>query len=594
MRSERMNMIRSTRTLAFGLALLSGLAVTTGVSAQQANKQGAINAARTSNPNLNIHVDPRTGMPSSVSGFRPQANSSLMLGASVTEPSDDQVKQAVDAWFATGELSSVFSTGNPQAHYETQNVRKDPDLPGQYVAHVEQRVNGIPVFGSSAKVTVDRSLAPTALTTSLSQVNIANTTPQVTQAQAIDAARARLADFAKNRPAFGVPGPPMPDVTKADAVAQLVVFDPSLVRAKLSGPTRLAWMVSIETYRVFIDAQTKEAFYFFRDQPSGLLRRVYDLQDSMNFPGQLVIDDGTKARQDPVNPDAQQAFTNTGFVRDFYFLVFDRDSYDDNGRSASTTPAPGDSPIESYVRVGNVQNAYWCKEASDYCPKANVMVFGPDFAGAIDVVGHEITHGVISYEADLLYTDEAGAVNESLADIFGTLIEFNVKGAAGNWLIGETLPGFSMTSPLRDLSNPNMKDSAGHSLFDRTQPYSATNRGQPSRYDQYVQVSDPICATTSDVENGCVHINSGIFNMFAYLVSEGGQGVTGIGKQKLARIAYRALTAKLNKSSGLADAADAFVQACADLADANVDAITSSDCKQVSAAQAAVGLAVTN
>jgi Zn-dependent metalloprotease len=473
-------------------------------------------------------------------------------------------------------------------------VRKDPDLPGQYVAHVEQRVNGIPVFGSSAKVTVDRSLAPTALTTSLSQVNIANTTPQVTQAQAIDAARARLADFAKNRPAFGVPGPPMPDVTKADAVAQLVVFDPSLVRAKLSGPTRLAWMVSIETYRVFIDAQTKEAFYFFRDQPSGLLRRVYDLQDSMNFPGQLVIDDGTKARQDPVNPDAQQAFTNTGFVRDFYFLVFDRDSYDDNGRSASTTPAPGDSPIESNVRVGNVQNAYWCKEASDYCPKANVMVFGPDFAGAIDVVGHEITHGVISYEADLLYTDEAGAVNESLADIFGTLIEFNVKGAAGNWLIGETLPGFSMTSPLRDLSNPNMKDSAGHSLFDRTQPYSATNRGQPSRYDQYVQVSDPICATTSDVENGCVHINSGIFNMFAYLVSEGGQGVTGIGKQKLARIAYRALTAKLNKSSGLADAADAFVQACADLADANVDAITSSDCKQVSAAQAAVGLAVTN
>ena len=139
-----------------------------------------------------------------------------------------------------------------------------------------------------------------------------------------------------------------------------------------------------------------------------------------------------------------------------------------------------------------------------------------------------------------------------------------------------------------------MKDSAGHSLFDRTQPYSASNRGQPSRYDQYVQVSDSICATTSDVENGCVHINSGIFNMFAYLISEGGQGVTGIGRQKLARIAYRALTAKLNKSSGLVDAADAFAQACVDLADANVGEITSSDCKQVSAAQAAVGLAVTN
>jgi len=585
-----MTMKRWIGRLAFGvgLALLPALAL-----AQQADKKQAIDAARASNPDLKVNVDPRTGMPSSISGLKKPVNPSIMLGSSVSDPSDEEVGRAVDTWFATGELASVFSTGNRQARYETQHVRKDPDLPGQYVAHVEQRVNGIPVFGSSAKVTVDRSLSPTALTTSLSQVNIANTTPQVTEAQAVDAARARLADFAKNRPDVGNPGPPMPDLASSPTSVQLVVFDPSLVRAKLDGPTRLAWLVSIETYRVFVDAQTKEVFHFFRDQPSALLRRVFDLAQSTAFPGQMVIDDQTRARLEPVNGDALQAFTNTGLVRDFYFLVLGRDSYDDNSRSTPTSP-PSDGAMESYVRVGSLQNAYWCKEPSSYCPKANVMVFGPNFAGAVDVVGHEITHGVISFEADLLYSDEAGAVNESLADIFGTLIEFNVKGSAGNWLIGESLPGFSMTSPLRNMANPNMADDANHSLFNKAQAYSAGNRGQPSRYDQYVQVSDPICATTSDVENGCVHFNIGILNKFAYLVSEGGEGVTGIGRQKLARIAYRAVTAKLNKSSGLINAADAFAQSCTDLADANVGGLTAGDCKQVLAAQQAVGLAVTN
>jgi thermolysin len=185
-------------------------------------------------------------------------------------------------------------------------------------------------------------------------------------------------------------------------------------------------------------------------------------------------------------------------------------------------------------------------------------------------------------------------VNESLADIFGTLIEFNVKGNDGNWLIGESLPGFSTSAPLRDMSNPNMTDGAGHSLFAKDQPYSATNRGQPDRYADIVSPSDQICATTSDAWNGCVHINSGIFNKFAYLISEGGQGVTGIGRQKLARIAYRALTTKLNKSTGMMDAATAFVLSCNDLAGADVLKITVSDCAQVKAAQQAVGLLATN
>jgi Zn-dependent metalloprotease len=567
-------------------SLIGGVAV-----AQTIDKSEAIAAAQQKNPNLKFTINPKTGMPSGVSGLTRSLNPAS-LTSSVSEPSDDQVRQAVDAWFLAGEAAEAYAPHNRRAKYETQNVRKDPDLPGQYVAHVEQRLNGIPVFGSSAKVTVDRTLALTAppVTDSVSAVNIDNTTPQISEADAIVAARAYLANAIKNRPSSGR-GLPVPDVTAAAATSQITIFDPALTSAKVGGPTRLAWLVSIAGFRVFIDAKTKEAFYFFRDQPSALLRRVFDLAQSTTFPGQKVIDDQTQQRIEPVNADAQLAYINTGLVRDFYFQVFGRDSYNDNGRA---TPTAG-GPIESYVRFGGLQNAFRCREAGDACPKADVMLFGPDYAGAIDVVGHEITHGVISYEADLVYTDEAGAVNESLADLFGTLIEFKVKGDAGNWLIGESLLGFSMSAPLRDMSNPNMTDSANHSLFARDQPYSlATNRGQPAKYADLVSPSDQICATTEDAWNGCVHINSGIFNKFAYLISEGGEGVTGIGKEKLARIAYRALTSKLNKSTGLIDAASAFVSACNDLAGANVDNIKSGDCEQVKAAQQAVGLVVTN
>jgi len=582
-----MNKARRVRKLALAFVLMLA---SHSATAQTIDRSAVIAEVQQKHPNLKFTINPKTGMPSSVTGLTRTLNPAA-LTSSVSEPTDDQVRQAVDAWFLAGEAAEAYAPRNRRAKYETQNVRKDPDLPGQYVAHVEQRLNGIPVFGSSAKVTVDRTLALTEppVTDSISAVNIDNTQPQISEADAIAAARTYLANVVKNRPSFGQ-GLPIPDVTTLSATSVLVIFDPALTNAKVDGPTRLAFLVSIGSFRVFVDSKTKEVFYFFRNQQSGLLRRVFDLAQSTAFPGTEVVDDQTQQRSEPLNPDAQLAYTNTGLVRDFYYQVFGRDSYNDNGRDTATNGGT----IESYVRVGAMQNAFWCVEAGDNCPKSDVMLFGPDYASAIDVVGHEITHGVISYEADLVYTDEAGAVNESLADIFGTLIEFNVKGNDGNWLIGESLPGFSMSAPLRDLSNPNLTDGAGHSLFAKDQPYSSTNRGQPDRYADIVSPSDPICATTSDAWNGCVHINSGIFNKFAYLISEGGQGITGISRQKLARIAYRALTTKLNKSTGLMDAATAFVLSCNDLAGADVSKITASDCAQVKAAQQAVGLLATN
>jgi thermolysin len=93
-----------------------------------------------------------------------------------------------------------------------------------------------------------------------------------------------------------------------------------------------------------------------------------------------------------------------------------------------------------------------------------------------------------------------------------------------------------------------------------------------------------------------VHFNSGILNKFAYLVSEGGTHrgvtVTGIGRKKLARITYRAMTVGLNQSSTLAHAANAFVESCFELAGAEIAGVIPANCEQVLASQQAVGLVV--
>src|SRR5215471_21533595 len=388
-RGSTMNRVRWIQVVgfAFAIALVGGAA-----RAQAVDKSAAIATVQQKNPNLRFTINPRTGMPSGVTGLTRTLNPAA-LTSSVAEPNDDQVRQAVDQWFLAGEAAEAYAPRNRRAKYETQNVRKDPDLPGQWVAHVEQRLNGVPVFGSSAKVTVDRTLGLTAapVTDSVSAVNIDNTQAQVSEADAIAAARSYLAGVVKNKPSFGT-GMPIPDVTTAAATSELVIFDPALISAKVEGPTRLAFLVTVGGFRVFVDAKTKEVFYFYRNQQSGLLRRIFDLAQSTTFPGTEVIDDQAQLKADPLNTDVQLAYTNTGLVRDFYFQVFGRDSYNDNGRG---TPTPAGAPIESYVRVGSIRNAFWCPQAGDPCPKADVMLFGPDYAGAIDVVGHEITHGVI-------------------------------------------------------------------------------------------------------------------------------------------------------------------------------------------------------
>jgi Zn-dependent metalloprotease len=151
------------------------------------------------------------------------------------------------------------------------------------------------------------------------------------------------------------------------------------------------------------------------------------------------------------------------------------------------------------------------------------------FSAALDVVAHELTHGVTDYEANLIYQDQSGALNESFSDVFGVIIED--QNGNGNWLMGEDC--FIRGTAFRSLSNPSAY-------------------GDPENMSEYYY-------TTSD--NGGVHTNSGIPNKAAYNVYNN----LGGDFTKLGAIYYRALTVYLSQSSNFAAARDALEQSALDL-----------------------------
>ena len=205
------------------------------------------------------------------------------------------------------------------------------------------------------------------------------------------------------------------------------------------------------------------------------------------------------------NPDAVSAAYNLSQTYDYYSDRFSRNSYDGNG---------GD--IGAIVRIGSLANAFWNNQYK-------MMFFGnvDRYAGSLDVIGHEVTHGVIfatGSQGVLFYSGQSGALNEAYADIFGEMVEARTKGT-NDWLIGSQL-----ATIIRSMSNP-------------------AAYGQPATMSQYV-------VTTSD--NGGVHINSGIINRAYYLLAAGLKDA--IGNHDAERIFYRNLTVSMKPLSQFIDA----------------------------------------
>jgi Zn-dependent metalloprotease len=129
---------------------------------------------------------------------------------------------------------------------------------------------------------------------------------------------------------------------------------------------------------------------------------------------------------------------------DYYFKYHDRDSIDGNGMT-----------LRSRVHYGrNYDNAFWDGSQMTYGDGDGVD-FIP-LSQSVDVVAHELTHGVTERTSNLIYNGESGALNEALSDIFGALVENEVKGPAGMWLLGEDIytPGTPGDDALRYMNDP--------------------------------------------------------------------------------------------------------------------------------------------
>ena len=203
--------------------------------------------------------------------------------------------------------------------------------------------------------------------------------------------------------------------------------------------------------------------------------------------------------------------------------------------------------------LSSYNNAFW----NDACKcmtygDGDGTKFGPTYA--IDVSAHEMTHGIIGYTAQLTYAGESGALNESLADIFGTLVEYYASTRPGvvktaNYLIGEDIvtPGVAGDF-LRSMSNP---------------------RADGKSIDHASQNIATLYATTPAI-NG-LHYASGLTNNAFYLLAEGGRNATsgitvsGIGRSKGAAIFYRAMTLYMTASTNFAGARTATLNAARDL-----------------------------
>jgi len=205
-------------------------------------------------------------------------------------------------------------------------------------------------------------------------------------------------------------------------------------------------------------------------------------------------------------PDAVSAAFSLSETYDYYLERHNRNSLDGSGSS-----------IIAIVRFGqNFVNAFW---------NGTFLVFGDGapFAGALDVVAHELTHAVIENTANLVYLNQPGAMNEAFADIFGEFVEARSR-QFNDWTIGTGLD-----APIRSLSDPASLDA-----FPGI-PYPA-------------KLSDFI---VTNADNGGVHLNSTIIGHAAFLAASGTPGAIGIPDAE--KIFYRALTVHLVANSQFYD-----------------------------------------
>lgn len=279
--------------------------------------------------------------------------------------------------------------------------------------------------------------------------------------------------------------------------------------------------------------------YRLRETGRGQGIETYDVNTGTSYSSAVDFTDADN-NWNNVNPQLDQYATDAHWgsemTYDYFMIKHARNSIDGAGFK-----------LRSYVHYDvDFVNAFWDGTRMTYGDGDPAAGFTP--LTSIDVAGHEITHGLVSNTADLIYQSESGALNESFADIFGVSVDYYARPSQANFLMGEEL---SSGGAFRSMQDPN--------AFGDPDTYGGT----------YWKNTSP-----SAPDYGGVHSNSGVQNFWYYLMVTGGSGtndnsdaytVIGIGLESAGKIAFRNLTVYLGPNSDYDEARFYAVQSAIDL-----------------------------
>jgi Zn-dependent metalloprotease len=444
-----------------------------------------------------------------------------------------------------GVYGRLFGVSNRGGNLRTASV--DGLGHGQSVVRFQQTARGLPVLGGQLATVVDAkgNLVSLSGETSPRVISSSFTVARATARHTALRVTANETRLATGR-------------LHATKPARWL-YDASLFSSGGATGARAVWLVQVTARGrddvrelVLVDASTGRSVLHV-DQVGHLDQVVCDNNNKKK--SDYTCAAGRYRRNDPSSSaDAQAAYRATQSASDFYaslgvdLTTLIGANYGDGKKIRSTVRVcPTGCPYD---------NAFW---------DGFQMVYGPGFPRADDVVAHELTHGVTQHTSGLIYWFQSGAINESMSDVFGELVD-QTNGLGNDdpsvrWQLGEDLP----------IANPVTRSMSNPLAF-----------GQPD------QVRGPSWVNTEDGDSGGVHTNSGVGNKAAYLITDGttsepggafgGQAFAGLGVEK-AKWIYWVTETMLTPGADYADLSNTLYGACSSLASSGTAGITPADCE---------------
>ena len=393
----------------------------------------------------------------------------------------------------------------------------------------QQTHQGIPVVGGELIVQMGSQRNVLSVSGEILPDIELDTTPQIDKQAAIEIARTKVAkDYDLDPNSLVVKAP------------ELWVFNQSIMGGPGMQFNALVWRTEVTPNVlspirefVLIDAHLGAVALTFNQIHTVKDRETYDAENTETLPGTLRCNESNPTCAGGDSHEVA-AHTFAGDSYDFFMNEHGRDSIDNAGMTLISTV---------HYNSGYV-NAFW---------SGTQMVYGDGaaFPLADDVVGHELAHGVTNATSNLFYYYQSGAINESLSDVWGELIDLyqatsNDTGDT-RWAMGEDATGLGA---IRNMQDPT--------LFNHPDRI-----GSPNYYCVQTELS------IGSGDNGGVHINSGVNNKAAYLMTDGGtfngKTVTALGYAKVTDLYYETNTNLLTSASDYADFYDALIQASINL-----------------------------